>query len=98
MAGSGGKKSPLIADRRYPANRAAQTQKQQAPKQRAPRPKRPSGSGRGGGGGNIIMRLLAGIFRFFFRLIWGIGWRVGLFAGMILFGITYYYYAQLPAT
>lgn len=96
MAGSGGKKSPLIADRRYPASRAAQTQKQQAPKQRAPRPKRPSGSGRGGGGGNIIMRLLAGIFRFFFRLIWGIGWRVGLFAGMILFGITYYYYAQLP--
>ena len=31
------------------------------------------------------------------RLIWGVGWRAGLFGALILFGFSYFYYAQLPA-
>ncbi len=97
MAGSGDRKTPLVADRRYASERVRKPDPKPAPKAKATRARRPARvRRRGGGGGNIIIRLIAGIVRFIWRLFWGIGWRVGLFAGIGLLGITYYYYAQLP--
>ncbi len=96
MAGSGDRKTPLVADRRYTSERAKKPEPKPAPKPKAKaaRPRRPARAG--SGGGNIFLRLIAGLVRFVWRLFWGIGWRIGLFAAIGLFGISYYYYAQLP--
>ena len=96
MAGTGDRKTPLVADRRYTPERAKKPEPKPAPKSKAKpaRKRRPARAG--SGGGNVVFRLIAGIVRFFWRLIWGIGWRVGLFVALGLFGISYYYYAQLP--
>ena len=90
MAGPGGKKPPMVADRRYGA--PAKSAPKRAAKPRAAKGKRTTRKK----GGNIIMRFFAGILRFFIRILWGIGWRVGLLACAVLFGFSAYYYSQLP--
>ncbi|MGB7269405.1 MAG: transglycosylase domain-containing protein [Albidovulum sp.] len=91
MARSGGKKPPLVADRRYATARAAAKPKPAAKPRPAKRKRSP-----GKRGGNFLMRLISGVFRFFWRIFWGIGWRVGLLCAIVLFGFSYYYYAKLP--
>jgi len=96
MAGSGDRRTPLTADRRYAPERAKKPEPKPAPRPKA-KSARSRQRGRGpSSGGNILFRLIAGIVRFVWRLVWGIGWRIGLFAALGLFGISYYYYAQLP--
>lgn len=96
MAGSGDRNGRLVADKRYAAERARKPEPKPAPKPKA-KPARARKPARGGaGGGNIIFRLIAGVVRLVWRMVWGIGWRIGLVAALGLFGISYYYYAQLP--
>lgn len=92
-----GRKPPLVADRRYAAERPQKPARPAAPK--TPKPRRPRRGGRGGGGrggGNIVLRFFAAIFGMIWRLAWGLGLRVALFAAFILFAICAYYYSQLP--
>jgi len=87
MASSGGRKPPMVADRRYGARAAKPATKASKPRKPAPRgPKRSGGP----------FGFIAAILRFLFRLAWGIGWRVGGLFALILFGFSYYYYATLP--
>ncbi|MGB3146424.1 MAG: transglycosylase domain-containing protein [Paracoccaceae bacterium] len=89
MAGSGGKKPPLVADRRHaPQRPAAKAPARQRTARRKSATRQRSS--------NFLVRLVSGTFGLLFRLFWGIGWRVGLFAGFVLFGFSYYYYSQLP--
>lgn len=96
MAGTGGRKPPLVAERRY-AERQPEKPQPKPSKPQKPAKKKVAAKRGGRGGGNFVFRLIAGIVRFFWRIMWGIGWRVGLLAGVVLFGISYYYYAQLPS-
>jgi penicillin-binding protein 1A len=91
MAGPGGRKTPLVADRRYRAARAERPQPKPASKARAPKSRRRAPR-RGG-----LTGFLAGIIGFIVRILWGVGWRVGLVAGAVLFGFSAYYFSQLPA-
>jgi len=92
MARSGGKKTPLVADRRYDTARQARPAKEPAQKPRKTRSRR----SRGGGGGNILVRLVAGLIRMIWRLVWGIGFRLGVLVALVLFAFSAYFYTQLP--
>ena len=85
MAKSVKGRGPLVAERRYAASAAKKAPPQ---KRRAPRRKPPRGGG--------IMGFFAGIVRFFWRLIWGAAWRLGLTAALILASTVWFFYVQLP--
>ncbi len=83
----------MVADRRYgesgkkPAKAApAKTAKTATTRKRAPRARR----------GNFVTRAIGGLFRFVFRLIWAIGWRVTAVVAMLLGGATFFFYSSLP--
>ncbi len=97
---SGGRRGPLVADKRYSAAAAA------------PRPKaKASGKGSGGGSGGgrkparprraprrhgLVVGAFLGLARLVWRMIWGIGWRVGAITALILGLATFYFYSQMP--
>ncbi|WP_054008214.1 transglycosylase domain-containing protein [Cypionkella psychrotolerans] len=85
-SGKGGKS--LVADRRYIAQKAATTGGRGTPPPRTPAPRKaaPRRSG------NLLTRFISGIW----RIIWGTFWRVGAVCGMVLAGIVFYFYQQLP--
>lgn len=85
-SGKGGKS--LVADRRYIAQKAATTGGRGTPPPRKPAPRKaaPKRSG------NLLTRFILGIW----RIIWGTFWRVGAVCGMVLAGIVFYFYQQLP--
>ncbi len=88
-------RSPLTADRRYPARSGTSSggPKKVTPKKpptpprrrrsRTARPRRQHGF--------ILGSLLA-----LWRVLWGIAWRASAVGGLILGGFVWYYYAQLP--
>ncbi|MEZ5777561.1 MAG: transglycosylase domain-containing protein [Paracoccaceae bacterium] len=89
MSGTGGKKPPLVAERRY---RQAATPSKPAPA-RKPKPatrRRPKRKAA------WPVRLVAGSFRLIWRTIWGVGWRLGALGAIVLGLATFYFYAQLP--
>ncbi|WP_374645143.1 transglycosylase domain-containing protein [Tabrizicola sp.] len=96
-AGSGGKR-PLVADKRYSARTGGNggsggnggARKPAAPKpprarkaRRARPPRRQHG-------------LVLGFFLMVWRVLWGIAWRATAIGALILAGIVWYFYAQLP--
>ncbi|MDB5660795.1 MAG: glycosyl transferase [Cypionkella sp.] len=89
MATSGRGGKSLVADRRYIAQKVAGTTggrgtpppKKPAARKAAPRRQ-----------GNILTRFVTGIW----RIIWGTFWRVGAVCIMVLAGIVFYFYQQLP--
>lgn len=85
MAGKSGGRRPLVADRRYTAKAASTTggPRKPAPPRRAAKPRRKHG-------------LIVGAFLFLWRGLWGIAWRATAVGAMILAGIVFYFYAQLP--
>ena len=90
MATKGRGKGPLVADRRYGARAAAKPastggpRKPTAPrKRRAAKPRRQHG-------------FIVGTFLFFWRMIWAVLWRLTAVSVLILAGIIFYFYAQLP--
>ena len=90
MAGTGKGRGPMVADRRYAAPKAA-------PKQSAPPPQKPKRSpkprkaARGG-----IVGLFARLISWVWGLIWSVVWRVTAVGCLILGGIVFYFYQQLP--
>ena len=94
MSGNGKKRTPLVAERRYPAKTTAQkpTQKKKAAKpaarrKAAPRKTKPRG----------LIGWLLTPFRWFARMIWAFTWRVGLVTALIIGGFSFYFAAQMPA-
>lgn len=89
MAASGKGGRPLVADRRYAAPKAAarSTPPPKKPASKRPPPRR---------SGNIFVRLITGLISGVWRVIWGVAWRVGFVSALILAGIVFYFYQQLP--
>ena len=99
MAGWGkGTGGQLVADRRYGSSRAAAPKagsgRGSNPPPRKPATKRPRK--RGYSPRNPILALIVGFIRMIWRLIWGVLWRVGFVSTLILAGVVFYFYAQLP--
>ncbi len=94
MAGTGGRRGPLMADKRYPTGSApaAKATPKPAPSQKshgssAPRPPRRRGP---------IRTALYGFAHFIWRVVWGTAWRVGAVLALIVGLATFYFYSQLP--
>jgi len=83
MAGNGIGRTGLVADRRRPAQKPAP---KPARKPRPPRKPR-----RGG-----LFGFIAAVVGFFWRLIWGVTWRIGAVVALILGTTTWYFHNQLP--
>ena len=92
MSGSGKKRPPLVADRRYAAKPAAQ--KKAAPKKAAPAKRKVSRKRTKPRG---FIGWLLTPFRWLFRLIWAFTWRIGLVVGLIIGGFSFYFASQMPA-
>lgn len=90
MSGKGGRRPPLVADKRYSGSstRRTTTTSKRAKgggNGRKPRATRRTTRPRGPIG------MLAAAVRFVFRLIWGFTWRMGLVIGIIVgLGVVYY--------
>jgi penicillin-binding protein 1A len=82
MAGTGGRRPPLVADRRA---KAPVRRPEPAPRPRKARKLRRRSQ-------NLFVRLVAGLV----GLIWRLTWKIGLMAGLVLGGFVYYYHSQLP--
>ena len=103
MAGTGGRRGPLVADKRYSAAPAAK------PKAKSKTSRSSSGGGNGGGRRparrkatrparkhGFIVGSILGLFRLVWRVIWGIGWRTAFVVGLVLGLATLYFYSTLP--
>jgi penicillin-binding protein 1A len=93
MAARSGGKRPLVADKRYaskgarPSATGGGPRKPATPKpRRTPRPRKPRRQH-----GLIVGFLLA-----VWRILWGIAWRGTAIGGLVLAGVVWYFYAQLP--
>jgi penicillin-binding protein 1A len=90
MSGNGGKRPPLVADRRYASGRGPakveppkKTVKKAAPRAARPRKRR--------GPIGLLVALVTGTFRWALRLLWRLGWRMGLVTALIIgLGVSYY--------
>ncbi|QCO56231.1 PBP1A family penicillin-binding protein [Pseudorhodobacter turbinis] len=88
MSSSG--KKPMVADRRYkkPAGGGkSKPPKESRAKGRAPR----RATARRGLSGWIMA-----FFGLIWRIIWGFTWRAGAVLALIVAGVTFYFYAQMP--
>ncbi len=102
MSGSGSKKPPLVADKRYAASArpapaaAAKPGPKPAPKSAASRnaPTRKPRAPKGPLG--WIAALVTGLIGWTLRIVWGVGWRIGLVSALILGGSTWYVSTSLP--
>ena len=94
MSTRGGKRTPLVADRRYSGTRKAavkpKAEKLATPKRKAAR--RPTvASAR-----SWPVRALVGAVSLVWRVVWGAGWRIAVVVALILGLSSYYFYVQLP--
>lgn len=87
MAGSGNGRGPIVADRRYgaPKAKARATPPPQKPKSS---PRKSRAPRRGNFVTNFIYRI--------WRILWGTFWRLAIVGAMVLAGIVFYFYSQLP--
>lgn len=82
MSGSNGKRPPLVAEKRT----RAQAKTKAKPRSRKPKAKAKPRS----------RNPLVWLFRFVFRLIWGIGWRITALVTLAIVAMVLYYAAALP--
>ena len=91
MSGSGGKRPPLVADKRYSTKKpSAKKPAKKAPKRAATRKSKAPAKRSG---------VLATLFRpvlWVIGLGWRIGWRVGVVSALFLAGVVFYYTTTLP--
>ena len=83
---------PLVADRRYPSGKAAQTRAPRKP--RAPR-RKGGGGGRGPRRGGILGAILY-LPRLILRLIWALTWRLTAIVAVLVGLAVGYLYTTLP--
>ena len=89
MAGTGKGQGPLVADRRFGVPKtAARRSSPQPPPPKKPAPRRAAPQRKGG--------LIARFVGFIWRLVFSIVWRLTAIGALILGGIVFYFYAQLP--
>ncbi|SPH16734.1 Penicillin-binding protein 1B [Defluviimonas aquaemixtae] len=92
MSGSGGRKPPLVAERRFTAAEPAKAKRRKPqspkPKRRKATPKRSRAS--------WPIRLVTGFVSLVWRIAWGFGWRLAAMGAIVLGLATFYFYAQLP--
>lgn len=86
----------MIADKRYAQARASKPAPKSAKAASQPPRKSSSRRARSRSSGGGLFGFFAGIVRALWRAVWGIGWRLGVFGALILFGFSYYYYSKLP--
>ncbi len=91
MAIFGKGRGPLVADRRYPAQKATTG----APPPRKPPAKKPTPRKAVRKHG-LIMGAILGLWHMIWRVVWGVTWRLTAVGAMILGGIVFYFYAQMP--
>ncbi|WP_309668140.1 transglycosylase domain-containing protein [Tabrizicola sp.] len=91
MAVKGGGRRPLVADKRYVAPKASASggPRKPAPPTRKASPARRRAPRRQHG---VIVGALLGLW----RMIWALVWRLTAVGALILAGIVFYFYAQLP--
>ncbi|MFY0692983.1 MAG: PBP1A family penicillin-binding protein [Paracoccaceae bacterium] len=85
MAKSGKKKTPLVAERRYPKT---DTKKRKTAKRnrKSPRAQR----------GGLLRRIITAPFRFLFRLMLRLAWRIAMVGALMIAGTIGYTYLTLP--
>jgi penicillin-binding protein 1A len=86
-AGSGRGQRPLVADRRFGLPKGS-PRKAPPPPPRKPSPRRAAPKRQGG----LIVRFVGFLWRLFFTILW----RLTAVGALILGGIVFYFYAQLP--
>lgn len=93
MSGNDNRRTPLVADKRY-TGRAAP--KKAAPKKTGPkRTTKPRGRAARSAPRGLVGWILWP-FRLILGAIWAITWRVGLFATVVVGGISFYFASQMP--
>ncbi|PPB82381.1 penicillin-binding protein 1A [Albidovulum inexpectatum] len=90
MNGTGGRKRPLVAERRTNST-SSNAKKKTASSRRSTRRARSQGSR-----APWPVRAVTGLFRFIARAIWAIGWRIAAMVGLVVLLATLYFYPQLP--
>ena len=83
MAGTGGKRPPLVAEKRRVAKPAPKARTKAAPRRAAPRRRGPVG-------------WLTGLFRWVFMLIWRLFWRGAAVVFLLIAAGTFYFFSSLP--
>lgn len=91
MADSGRRRRPLVAERRY----GRTTKKTAKPAARKPVGKKPVRR-KPARHRNPVAAFFIGIIRFFWRIIWGVSWRLGTVALLLLGLAVGYFYSSLP--
>ena len=101
MSGTGRKKPPLVADRRYASKAAsgkkpaAKTATTRRTTKRKPTPKKTT-QRRRTKSRNPIVRAISGLFRWVFRMIWGVFWRCSAVLLLLVSLAVGYFAATLP--
>jgi penicillin-binding protein 1A len=91
-AGNGGKR-PLVAEKRYSSKNTRPSATGGGPRKPAPpKPRRTPKPRKATRQHGLIM----GFFLALWRIFWGIAWRGAAIGGLVLGGIVWYFYAQLP--
>ncbi|WP_227271872.1 transglycosylase domain-containing protein [Roseobacter weihaiensis] len=90
MSDSSKGKKPLVAERRYAANKTKPAKPKPKPRARKKAPRK-ARKARGG-----IIGFFQRIIRWVLRLIWRITWRLGFVAGVAVALMVGYYYTTLP--
>lgn len=95
MAAKDRGRGPLVADRRYPSSRAAPSgggPKKPAPPKTPKAPRKRTGAARPRRQHGFVVGLILAVW----RVVWGIAWRATAVGALVLTGIVWYFYAQLP--
>ncbi|MDZ4066997.1 MAG: transglycosylase domain-containing protein [Tabrizicola sp.] len=91
MAGKIGGRRPLVADRRYATKATSGGSGPRKPADPARKPSRQRRARSPRRHGLVVGAILA-----LWRLAWAVIWRLGAVSALILAGIVFYFYAQLP--
>ena len=94
MAKSGGPRKPLVAEKRYTSKGRPPAAKGAGPTRRKPTNRRKSQ--RPARRHGFLVGAILGLWRFIWRLFFGITIRVVVVVALILGAATFYFYSQLP--
>ncbi|TMV93950.1 penicillin-binding protein [Thioclava sp. BHET1] len=92
MTQKGGRRGPLVADKRYSSSKQAPG-KPNTPKPRKPRGKKPQRPKRNHG---LFTGAVIGLANAIWRLIWGGFWRFTMVIALVVVGTSLYFYSTLP--